>query len=78
MNIYYLNKLPDDVYNTLKKDIIIYLSALKIQNVAIKMFYKKYGKFWQNILDDYDSYLDYYCYLNNIQDPIMDYFNYYR
>ena len=53
-------------------------SAKKIQNNAIKMFYKKYGIYWQEMVQNFDEYLDYYCYRNDIVDPITDYINYYR
>ena len=45
MNQYYIDKLPPDIYNILKEEAIIYLSALKIQKQAYKMFYNKYGLF---------------------------------
>ena len=74
MNNSYLNTLPDE----LNEIIIQHLAAIKIQRSAIKMFYKKYGHNWDWEIKNYDENCDYYCYLNNINDPSHDYINYYR
>ena len=78
MNQYYIDKLPPDIYNKLKEEVIIYLSALTIQKQAYKMFYNKYGIFWPDTIDNFNDYFDYYCYLNDIVDPALDYIDYYR
>lgn len=78
MDQYYIDKLPPDIYNILKEDAIIYLSALTIQKYAFKMFYKKYGIFWEDTVNNFNDYFDYYCYLNDIVDPALDYIDYYR
>ena len=78
MNKYYIDKLPPDIYNKLREEVIIYLSALKIQKQAYKMFYNKYGIFWSDTIDNFNDYFDYYCYLNEIVDPALDYINYYH
>ena len=41
----YINELPPDIYNKLKEEVIIYLSAVTIQKYAYKMFYDRYGIF---------------------------------
>ncbi len=71
MNKYYLNKLPPDIYNLLKKNAIIYLSALTIQKYAYKMFYNTYGLWWQETINNFNDYLDYYCCLNEMVDPYL-------
>ena len=53
-------------------------AAQKIQNSAIKMFYNNYGIEWREMIMNYDNNLDYYCYINGINDPWQDYINYYR
>lgn len=78
MKQYYIDKLPSDIYEVMKSDINNYLSAITIQRCAIKMFYNKYGLFWQDIVKNFTDYFDYYCYLNNIIDPELDYINYYN
>ena len=78
MDQYYIDNLPLDIYNILKEDAVNYLSALTIQKYAFKMFYKKYGLFWGDTINNFDDYLDYYSYLNNIVDPVLDYIDYYR
>ena len=78
MDQYYIDKLPPDIYKLLKEDAIIYLSALTIQKYAFKMFYNRYGLFWQDTLSNFDDYFDYYCYLNDVVDPSLDYIDYYR
>ena len=74
----YINELPPDIYNKLKEEVIIYLSAVTIQKYAYKMFYDRYGIFWRDTIDNFNEYFDYYCYLNNIVDPGLDYIDYYR
>jgi hypothetical protein len=78
MDQYYIDKLPSDIYNILKRDVINYLSALIIQKYAYKMFYNRYGIFWTDIVENFNDYFDYYCYLNDIVDPGLDYIDYYR
>ena len=51
------------------------INIIKIQKMIIQYFYRKYGIRWREIIKqnkircDYD----YYCYRNNIIDPIHDY-----
>ena len=71
-NFYY--DLPDDIITIINKE----KSAFIIQCYAIKMFYKKYGIEWKNFLNNYQQYLDFFCYITGINDPIDDYVNYYR
>tara|TARA_Y100001980_G_C14429426_1_gene218306 strand:+ start:38 stop:286 length:249 start_codon:yes stop_codon:yes gene_type:complete len=73
-----LNKLPDDILNSIKEEVYFFLSAYKIQKAAIMMFYKKYGIIWHYYIYNFNEIYDYYCYINNIIDPPLDYFNYYR
>ena len=42
------------------------------------MFYNRYGIFWTDIVENFNDYFDYYCYLNDIVDPGLDYIDYYR
>ncbi len=51
-------------------------SAMKIQTQVFKMFYNKFGPTWKKTIkrDAKLVYqLDYYCYLNGINDPWYDY-----
>ena len=73
-----MNSINSNIYsNELIQIIKEYMAASCIQQYAIKMFYKKYGCNWKYEIDNYESNLDYYCYLNNIYDPFHDYINYY-
>ena len=66
--------LPDDI----KIIIIRHKSANIIKNYALKMFYKKYGIYWQMIIKNYEDWLDSFCLRYNVCDPYQDYINYYR
>ena len=51
-------------------------SIMKIQGLAFKMFYNKFGPTWKKTIkrDTKLVYkLDYYCYLHGINDPWYDY-----
>ena len=73
----YLDLLPSDIY----EHILQHKAAIRIQEQAFKLFYKRYGPSWKNILKDptptptptlvYD--LDYQCFLYGIVDPWYDY-----
>jgi hypothetical protein len=67
----YWDILPDD----LQKSINEHRAAIKIQNKTIKIFHKKYGENWKQIIRQnklvYN--LDYYCYRMGINDPWYDY-----
>ena len=73
----YWDILPIEIQNLIieyskKKE-----AAMKIQNTAYKMFYNKYGISWKENIQNYQDYLDYYCYRYGINDSIEDYYNYY-
>ena len=72
------DKLPIEI----QKKIINYSKKLhaviKIQNMTYKKFYNKYGIKWKENIDYYQANYDYYCYRNGINDPVMDYYNYYN
>lgn len=63
--------LPDDLQITIKE----HKSAIKIQERIFKVFYKTYGPTWKNDINKNSlvNQLDYYCYLNKINDPWYDY-----
>ena len=69
------NKIPKEIKELIEHRV----AAIIIQEFAFKLFYKRYGIKWKNIINYYDeSYLtieelDYYCYMNNIMDPWYDY-----
>ena len=77
----YWDILPNDL-QMLVKD---HKAAIRIQECAFKLFYRRYGPKWKAIIkisvtindmslhawDVYD--MDYWCYLNNIMDPWYDY-----
>tara|TARA_A100001388_G_scaffold277147_1_gene267062 strand:- start:4373 stop:4600 length:228 start_codon:yes stop_codon:yes gene_type:complete len=69
-------------WDILPNEIIIIIlehkAALTIQNIAVKMFYKRYGKNWKEEIQNYEENLDYFCYLTGINDPSQDYINYFR
>ena len=69
-----LRVLNDDVLTNIAK----HIAALYIQSAAIKMFYKKYGCNWFVFVQNYQKIFDYYCYLNDINDPYYDYYELYR
>ena len=68
------DRLPDDI----KTIIFEYNAAQVIQTAVYKMFYKKYGLNWENLIRNYQADLDYYCYRHDINDPWQDYSEYYR
>ena len=70
----YLHLIPDDITEI----IIKHKCAIIIQRNAFKMFYKKYGIDWKSLIENYQSNLDFFCYITGINDPIDDYINYYR
>ena len=82
VNLLNTNNKKKNYLNYLSKDLLFLIiqhkAAILIQNNAIKMFYKKYGYDWKNIIDDYEDNLDFCCYLTGINDPKQDYINYYR
>ena len=65
-------------WDILSREIVEYNAALIIQQRAVKMFYKRYGKKWKEEIENYEDRLDYFCYLNDINDPWQDYIEYYR
>ena len=67
----YWNILPDE----LQILILEHRAAIIIQNIVIKIFHKKYGINWKNIIQDYAENLDLFCYLTGIDDPWQDYIN---
>jgi hypothetical protein len=62
----------------IKELILLHRAAIIIQNYAICKFYKTYGIFWEDMVLNYQSIYDYYCWFNNIMDPPGDYIEYYR
>jgi hypothetical protein len=67
----------NDLSNNIEYDIRQIVAAKIIQKYAIKQFINKLGKNWKTVLNYKWSTedLDYYCYRNNIMDPIHDYIN---
>jgi len=66
--------LPDEI-----QTIILNNKAAKtIQRNAIKMFYKTYGMTWEKDIENYDKFIDLFCYLTGIVDPPYDYINYFK
>ena len=77
----YWDILPNELQRLIiehRTAIIEYRAALTIQQSAVKMFYKRYGKNWKEEILNYENNLNYFCYLNGINDPWQDYIEYYR
>ena len=58
--------------------ILEHKAAKTIQRNAIKMFYKTYGMTWEKDIENYDKFIDLFCYLTGIVDPPYDYINYFK
>lgn len=67
----------NDLSNSIEYDIQQIVAAKIIQKYAIKQFTNKLGKNWKTVLNYKwtTEELDYYCYRNNIMDPMHDYIN---
>ena len=69
----YLDLLPTDIYQLILK----HKAAITIQEKTFKIFYKNHGPTWKKEIRIihrtlvYD--LDYWCYLQGINDPWYDY-----
>ena len=70
----YWDILPNEIITI----ILEHKAALIIQKIAIKMFYKRYGKNWKEEIENYEENLNYFCYITGINDPWQDYIDYYR
>ena len=70
----YWDILPNEIITI----ILEHKAAIIIQETAVKMFYKRYGKNWKEEIKNYENNLHYFCYLTGINDPCQDYINYYR
>ena len=77
VNKSYWDKLPEEIQIKIINYSKKLYATIKIQNMAYKKFYNKYGIKWKENLHHYQDNYDYYCYRNGITDPCMDYYNYY-
>lgn len=70
----YWDLLPNEIITIVQE----HKAAIIIQKIAVKMFYKRYGKNWKEDIKNYEDNLDYFCYMTGINDPWQDYIDYYR